>query len=418
MNQDTKTGQGNPSEGGAPGELPVVGEKKFFTHTMQGDVARAKMDPASFAKEVAAKKPFSEYIPPVSTPQEPQISDKFRESIEDIPGRDQPFPLPDMKPEGESDQPFQIRIPQKRSTANITTIILAVVLLVLIAGGGAAYWWFFMKTAPAQVVVQIPEQKTPSQPQPTPITPIQPEPEPEPIIPIVEPVIIPEPIATTTEPTIIPEPVATTTPPVVTPPPAPIQASEPAAPDAVIALDHTAVIEIAKLDKTLLLERINAENAKVTGEKATIRYTVKFVTESEKRFLTGAETAQLLGLSVPADLLKLMSASELVGYKSNASFRYGFVGAIQNNTLVKSTALAWENTMLDDLAALYIEKTYQKPETVAFSTNTYFAFYKRFINMPEPDVSLDWAVSSRYFVVSTSKEMIYAILDKARQPGK
>lgn len=417
MNQDNTTGQEGPSAGGAPGELPVVGEKKFFTHTMQGDVARAKMDPASFAKEVASKKPFSEYIPPATTPQEPEAADKFRESIEETPDRDQPFSLPDTKTEG--DQPFQIRIPQKRSTLNATTIILAAVLLVLVAGGGAAYWWFFMKTAPPQVVVQIPEPKVTPQPQPTPITPIQPEPEPEPepIIPIVEPVIIPEPIATTTEPVIIPEPVATTTPPLLTPPP-PEEISEPASPDAVIALDHTAVIEIAKLDKALLLEKINTENTKVAGEKVTIRYTVKLVTESEKKFLTGAETAQLLGLSVPADLLKLMSVSELVGYKSGASFRYGFVGAIQNNTLVKSTALAWENTMLDDLAALYIEKTYQKPETVTFSTNTYFAFYKRFINMPEPDVSLDWAVSSRYFVVSTSKEMIYAVLDKARQPGK
>lgn len=411
MNQDNKTGQEVPSIGGAPGELPVVSEKKFFTHTMQEDVARAKMDPASFAKEIAAKKPFSEYIPPVSAPQEPQISDKFRESIEDIPGRDQPFPLPDTKPEGEGDQPFQIRIPQKRSTANATTIILAVVLLLLVAGGGAAYWWFFMRTAPAPVVVQIPEQKVAPQPQPAPVIPVQPEPEPEP-----QPE--PEPIATTTEPVAIPEPIATTTAPVITPPPAPVQIPEPAAPEAVIALDRTVAAEIVKLDKTLLLEKMREENAKITEEKATIRYTVKLVTGSERKFLTGTEVAQLLGFSVPADLLKLMGASELVGYKNGASFRYGFVGAIQNKTNVKNAALAWERTMLDDLAALYIEKAYEKPATVAFSTNTYFDFYKRFINMPQPDVSFDWAVSSRYFVTATSKEMIYAMLDKARQPGK
>ena len=131
MNQDNKTGLGDSPTNGAPVELPVVGEKKFFTHTMQEDVARAKMDPASFAKEVAAKKPFSEYIPPASTPKEPSLSDKFREPIEDLTGRDQPFPLPDTKIDGESNQPFQIRIPQKRSAMNATTIILIAVLLLL-----------------------------------------------------------------------------------------------------------------------------------------------------------------------------------------------------------------------------------------------------------------------------------------------
>lgn len=413
MDQNNKTEQGTPSANDVPGGLPVVGEKKFFTHTMQEDVAKAKMDPASFIEEVAAKKPFSEYIPPASTPKEPSLSDKFREPIEDIPSRDQPFPLPDTKTEGGGEQPFQIRIPQKRGAISATTIILMVVLVLLVAGGGAAYWWFFMKAPAAPVVVQVPEQKAAPQPQPKPVIPVQPEPEPEPT-----PEPEPEPIATTTAPVIPPAPVATTTPPVVTPPPAPVQIPEPTAPSAVVALDHAAVIELTKLDKTLLLEKIRSENAKITKEKETIRYVIKLTTPTEKKFLTGAETAQLLGLSIPADLSKLMSASELIGYKSGASFRYGFVGAIQNSTSVKSAALAWENAMLDGLAALYIEKAYQKPAAITFSANTYFEFSKRYLNMPQPDVSLDWAVSSRYFVTATSKEMIYAILDKARQPGK
>ncbi|MEK7493584.1 MAG: hypothetical protein AAB630_00345 [Patescibacteria group bacterium] len=414
MNQDNKTGLGDSPTNDVPGGLPVVGEKKFFTHTMQEDVAKAKMDPAAFIKEVAAKKPFSEYIPPVSTPKEPSLSDKFREPIEDLAGRDQPFPLPDTKTEG-GDQPFQIRIPQKRSTISATTIILMIVLVLLVAGGGAAYWWFFMKTPATPVVVQVPEQKVTPQPQPKPVTPVQPEPEPQPE-PELQPE--PEPIATTTAPVIPPAPVATTTPPVITPPPAPIQAPEPTAPSAVVTLDHTATIELTKLDKTILLEKISSENAKITKEKATIRYVIKLTTPTEKKFLTGAEAAQLLGLLISADLSKLMSASELIGYKSGASFRYGFVGAIQNSASVKSAALAWESTILDDLTALYVEKPYQKPATIVFSANTYFEFSKRYLNMPQPDMSLDWAVSSRYFVTATSKEMIYAVLDKARQPGK
>lgn len=414
MNQDNKTTGGDLSANGAPGELPVVGEKKFFTHTMQEDVARAKMDPSSFVKEIAAKKPFSEYIPPATPSQQAEGGDKFREFVEDIPGRDQPITLPDENPTGQDDQPFQIRVPQKSSSTNATTLILMAVLLVLIAGGGAAYWWFFMRTPAEQVVVKIPEQKVIPEPQPAPVIPVQPEPEPEPE-PEPQPEPEPEPIATTTPPVIPPAPVATTTVPVLTPP---AQIAEPVAPEAVIALDRLITIELAKLDKTLLLETIASENAKIKEGKATLRYAIKLVTGTEKRFLTGDETAKLLGLSIPADLAKLMSASELIGYKNGTSFRYGIAGAIQNKTSMQTAALAWEKTMLTDLTPLYIEKTYQTPDPVVFSENTYSDFFKRFLNMPQPDVSLDWAVSSRYFVVSTSKEMIYAILDKARQPNK
>lgn len=411
MDQNNKTtGEGSPANG-APGELPVVGEKKFFTHTMQEDVARAKMDPSSFIKEIAAKKPFSEYIPPAASPQKTEGSDKFRELIEDIPGRDQPVTLPDEKPLGQNEQPFQIRVPQKRSSTSATTLILMAVLLMLVAGGGAAYWWFFMRTPVEQVVVKIPEQKVIPQPIPAPVIPVQPEPEPEPEPePQPEPEPKPEPIATTTAPIIPSAPVATST--------APVLITEPVAPEAVIMLDRLITIELAKLDKTLLLEKLASENAKIKEGKATLRYAIKLVTGTEKRFLTSDETAKLLGLSIPADLAKLMSAHELIGYKNGASFRYGIAGAIQNKTSAQTATLAWEKTMLTDLAPLYIEKTYQTPDPVVFSENTYFDFFKRFINMPQPDVSLDWAVSSRYFVVATSKEMIFAILDKARQPNK
>ena len=70
--------------------------------------------------------------------------------------------------------------------------------------------------------------------------------------------------------------------------------------------------------------------------------------------------------------------------------------------------------MLDDLNSLYIDKAYVKPAVITFSENSYLDFYKRYINMPMPDVSLDYAISDKYFVVATSKEMIYAALDKTQ----
>lgn len=418
MAQENTQGQ-TPASGMPPGELPVVGEKKFFTHTMQEDVAKSKGDPASFIKEQEAKKPFAQFIPPVSPsqggpapmPADETSADKFREAIEDIPHRDQPFPFPEGQTEPPAVPQFQVRIPTGGRALGATTIILTAVLVLLIAGGAAGYWWFFMRTPQSEVVVQIPEQK----PAPVP-EPIVPQPVPEPV-PVPEPT--PQPIeepATTTPAT---EPVATSTPAAaepITPPPAPVVQTP--APDAVLALDRTVTITLSQPDKKEALEKIAVENAQITDGTATIRYVFVLPAPTGQHYLSGAETAQLLGLAVPEGLWPLAQRTDLVGYKNAGTMRYGLASAITNKTRVKSAALAWEKTMLDNLASLYMEKAYEKPAHPVFATNTYLSFYKRYLNMPQPDVSLDWAVSNNFFIVATSKDMVYAVLNKAAQVKK
>lgn len=409
-----------------PGELPVVGDKKLFTHTMQEDVARSKGDPSAFIKEMEAKKPFSQFIPPASPNQGGPApmqnggasADKFREAIDDIPQRDQPFPLPDTHMEPPVPQ-FQVRIPTQKSGLSTTTIILVIVLLLLIGGGAAGYWWFFMRTPQSEVVVQIPEKPAPApqpiEPQPVP-TPI-PAPEPTPI-PVEEPATTTpavEPIATTTPPVV--EPVIPPTP--VTPPPPVTEAPVPTpAPEAAIMLDHTVTIVLSQVSKAEVIEKLAAENAKITDGTTTIRYVFALATPTGQTYLSSADVASMLGITVPQSIQSLAQRTDLVGYKNAGTVRYGLAAAITNKTTVKSAALAWEKTMLADLAGLYIEKMYEAPATTAFSTNTYLTFYKRYLNMPQPDTSLDWAASNTHFLVATSKDMIFALIAKAGQSKK
>lgn len=422
--------QGQPStQGTPPGELPVVGDKKLFTHTMKDDVARSKTDPAAFVKEMEAKRPFSQFIPPPPVPGTEAPTDKFREVIEPIPERDQPFALPETPAPAPAVPQFEVRIPEKRGGLSATTIILAVVLLLLIGGGAAGYWWFFMRAPQSEVIVQIPEKPAPApqpiEPQPIPIPAPAPIPEPVPV-PEPEPQPVIEPATTT--PAV--EPVATTTPvmePVVPPPPpapipepvpAPAPAPEVSAPEAVLALDRTVTIALSAADKNEALAKIQAENAKITDATTAIRYVFTVSDPAGLRYLSGNEALSLLGITVPESIRALASRTDVVGYRSEGTMRYGFASAIASKTQVRSAALAWEQTMLDDLTGLYIEKMYEKPATIAFSTNTYGSFYKRYLNIPAPDTSLDWAASNAHFVVATSKDMIYALLAKAGQPTK
>ena len=397
-------------QGVPPTGLPVLENKKIVTHTMKEDIARiGGVSGAPIGTEEKTVKPFSESIPPPPLPPmpAPQGKDVFQESIEEIPiERDQPVSFPGAEDAGQAPKQFKIFIPPPKKIFNAVTIILISVLALLIAGGGFGYWWFFIKSAGAPAeTTEEPTVPTPPAQEPVPIIPTpppapQPEPEPEPE-PLPPPVIIP-PVATTTPP------VATSTPPI----------AEPVLPQAIINVDETIVIELSGPASTTadIVKQIKEKNAKITSYKAVIRYPIKLTLAKEKKYASAQETADLMGLKIPADFWKNTNELELISYKNGSVFRYGLAAKTSNKESLKQTAEKWQPTMLDDLNSLYIDKTYIKPAVITFSENSYLDFYKRYINMPMPDVSLDYAISDKYFIVATSKEMIYAALDKTQTP--
>ena len=393
-------------QGVPPTELPVLENKKIVTHTMKEDIARiGGVSGAPIGTEEKTVKPFSENIPPPPLPPTPSGKDVFQESMEDIPiERDQPISFPGAEEAGQAPKQFKIFIPPPKRGFNVVTIVLISVLVLLIAGGGFGYWWFFIKPAgaPAETITE-PTPPAPPVPEPIPIIPTppapQPEPEPEPE-PIPPPVITP-PMATSTPPVI-----ATSTPPI----------AEPTLPQAIINVDQTIVLELASSTTTTaeIVKQIKEKNAKITSYKAVIRYPIKLTLAKEKKYTSAQETADLMGLKVPADFWKNIDGLELIGYKNGGVLRYGLTARTINKEALKQVSEKWQTTMLDDLNSLYIDKAYVKPAVITFSENSYLDFYKRYINMPMPDVSLDYAISDKYFVVATSKEMIYAALDKTQ----
>jgi len=389
-----------------PTGLPVLENKRIVTHTMKEDIARiGGVSGAPIGTEEKTVKPFSENIPPPPLPPMPQGKDVFQEPIEEIPiERDQPVSFPGAEDAGQTPKQFKIFIPPPRKGFNAVTIILISVLVLLIAGGGFGYWWFFIKPANTETTEE-PTVPTPPAQEPVPIIPTpppvpQPEPEPEPES-LPTPVIIP-PVATTTPP------VATSTPPI----------AEPVLPQAIINADETIVIELSSPASTTadIVKQIKEKNAKITSYKAVIRYPIKLTLAKEKKYASAQETADLMSLKIPVDFWKNANELELISYKNGSVFRYGLAAKTSNKESLKQTAEKWQPTMLDDLNSLYVDKAYIKPAVITFSENSHLDFYKRYINMPMPDVSLDYAISDKYFIVATSKEMIYAALDKTQTP--
>lgn len=416
-NQNPST---KPIGQGMPGTLPIVDDKKFFTHTMGDDVLKAK-NQGYVPEKVEDQKPFTQTItPPLPPSSSSQQSDPFREAVDDRSlERDQPFPLDSNMSTEDSGKKFQIYVPQKKHGGSVLTIILILILLMLLGGGGFAYYWFFMKK-PVEIPQQV--QTPPITPEPVVAQPDVPEtpqiPE-QTTTPTEQPVVIIE-TGTTSEPVIIVEP-ASSTPPVVTQPVPVVETpvvvpviQEPVATQPLINVDRTVTVIIASLEEKDIYAKIALENAKIAEDKLVIRYLFELSTQTEKRFLNQKETATLLSLTVPSSYWGQSTALEFIGYKNMGSFRYGFVSSVTNKASMQKIASSWEKTVVTDLHRLYIEKAPLLPSVIRFSSNTYLDFTKRYINLPAPDVSLDWAVSSKLFVIATSKDMIFATLDKTK----
>lgn len=366
-----------------PGALPVVENAEILTHTMKEDILKTQ-GMGGVRNEPPKKTPFSEDIPapplPPNMRQDKSQPDMYMESVESEHAKIETIPMP-PEAQGEDEQKLKIFIPLQKRNLSVSTIILSAILVLLIASGAMGYYFFFIKDqlASEQVSIETPIPAPAPIPQPAP----QPEPAPEPI----------------------PEPQPT-------PEPEPQPIPEPPAPQAIAPLDQTVIIEIGDLSVQALSSRFAGENAKIAGDKVTLRYLIKLSTESEKRFLTPKEWTAMLGLKLPADFWQYASGMDLVGYKSGNVWRYGLIAKTNNKDKVKEIADNWQNIILTDLKSLYIEKMYAPPTKLVFSENAYFDFYKRYINLPTPDISLDYAVSVDYFVIATSKEMIYALLAK------
>ena len=70
--------------------------------------------------------------------------------------------------------------------------------------------------------------------------------------------------------------------------------------------------------------------------------------------------------------------------------------------------------MADDLKNLFLFKKPGDPTTKSFKDNRYNNVDIRYINFPGPDVTIDYAISNDLFILSTSKESMYNIIDRLK----
>lgn len=144
------------------------------------------------------------------------------------------------------------------------------------------------------------------------------------------------------------------------------------------------------------------------------------VLKNEKEFLSLNEVLQELEITPPPYVLtELKENYNLVLYSSqNGKKHLGLITEVKNSTNLKEQLRFWEETMVNDLRNIFLT-TPGQPAASKFQDNIYPPTAEagkqaaiRYINFPEPDLTIDYAIMGSFFVLTTSKESMYKIIDR------
>lgn len=284
-----------------------------------------------------------------------------------------PMPIPPTAPIARPEIAFPpIKKSSRLSFPQLNLIIGILAVVIILSGSiGFSYWWFFVRETPIEPVAE---------------EPIEPITEEKPAEPVAE---------------------------------KPIEIPEPTAPSNIVIVDSDIVIEIDNKiasPETLssLIPKISLSSREILKDKNLGRILIKYSAETEKSYLTFQETIDLLQIKIPNTLLQNSQNGEILTYSQNGIIRYGFAIKITGDSLSALDYMnSWEKTIIDDIKNLYIENLPIITEDSIFKDNFYESFVKSYINLPDTETSLDWAVSNekKILIIATSKDMAYKIMD-------
>lgn len=193
-----------------------------------------------------------------------------------------------------------------------------------------------------------------------------------------------------------------------TPAPTPTP-SGPEIPEPLIKVDETKTLF---LQNTSLLTLLKAE-AKLDQTLQTFKRIVPI--KGEKEILSLSSLIQELRIAVyPYAFSELKDSYTLVLYSQDGEKRIGLIIETTNPVKLKEQMNLWEKTMPDDLKNLFLDEKLAAPTTQNFKDNTYENVAIRYINFPQPDLTIDYAISDNLLLLSTSKETMYKIIDRIK----
>lgn len=142
--------------------------------------------------------------------------------------------------------------------------------------------------------------------------------------------------------------------------------------------------------------------------------------DGQAKFLSLPELFNELKINIlPYVLTELKENYTLAVYSQDGKRRLGLIVETENVDNLKEQLKFWEQTMADDLKNFFLMEIPKEQASSGFLDNIYPPLNEpnkqakiRYINFPESDLTLDYTILNNLFILTTSKESMYKLIDR------
>jgi hypothetical protein len=198
----------------------------------------------------------------------------------------------------------------------------------------------------------------------------------------------------------------------------PAEPAEPVIPETIIPITETKIIELAIGEEDLLLERLKLTAIEKQTSNTLRRVLVKLVSPVEKKYARLDTLLSSLGITLPISIRQSIATSTLERenhtfffYSQPEGNRLGLVINMKESSTLVQDLKTWEESMIANLRPLLLRDDVPAAATQEFQDNTYREIAIRYINFPDPSLTIDYALVADKLVITTSRESIYAVID-------
>jgi len=197
------------------------------------------------------------------------------------------------------------------------------------------------------------------------------------------------------------------------PSPLPVDENKLQIPQSLISVDSTKTLKVENNISFLILlqDELKVEPLKTFRRIVPIKNSS---VDGREEVLSLSELIKELNISIdPYVFSEFKNNYTLVLYgQEENEKRFGLIVEINNSNNLREQLRSWEKTMIENLYNLFLGKQPKIPANKSFTNSEHRGIPIRFINFPNPDISIDYAILNNLFILSTSKESIRAIIDR------
>ena len=193
---------------------------------------------------------------------------------------------------------------------------------------------------------------------------------------------------------------------------------EPKLPEIKISSDNIETIELELEKADTFLDRLEAilNTEQNKGEFKVIL--LKLIENKKTRYADFDSFVSISRLSIPEGIRETVNKSNISGnsynlfsYGDGEKNRIGLIIDMEESDKFLGELKNWENTIINDIKPILFKDALSDVATEEFQDNIYKEIPLRYINIPTPDLSVDYAIINKKLIIATSKESMFAIID-------